>query len=73
MFAVLVRPFETRERVVVNFRLFGPSSCISFQKFPLQLSVFLHCSSGLISAALVLSTKDLFMKVSVSHDITLCG
>ena len=32
-----------------------------------------HCSSGLISALLVLSTLYLFMKVSFSPDIILCG
>ena len=32
-----------------------------------------HCSSGIISALLVLSTIYLFMKVSFSPDIILCG
>ena len=31
------------------------------------------CSSGLISALLVLSTKYLLRKASLSPDITLCG
>ena len=36
-----------------------------------QLSAFLLCSSGIISALLVLSTISLFMKVSLSRDIIL--
>ena len=36
-------------------------------------SAFSLCSSGLISALLVLSTIYLFMKVSLSPDIILCG
>ena len=36
--------------------------------FPLS-----HCSSGLNSALLVLSTIYLFMKVSLSPDVILCG
>ena len=38
-----------------------------------QLSAFLLCSSGIISALLVLSTISLFMKVSLSRDIILRG
>ena len=38
-----------------------------------KLSAFLLCSSGLISALLVLSTTYFFMKVSLSPDILLCG
>ena len=38
-----------------------------------QLSAFSLCSSGLISALLVLSTTYLFMKVSLSPDIIFCG
>ena len=34
---------------------------------------FVPCSSSLISALLVLSTTHIFMKVSLSHDIILCG
>ena len=45
---------------------------ISFHNF-FQLSVFSFCSSGLISALLVLSTTYLFMKVSLSPDIILCS
>ena len=37
------------------------------------LSAFSLCSSGLTSALLVLSTIYLFMKVSLSPDIILCG
>ena len=36
-------------------------------------SLLSHCSSGLISALLVLSTISLFMTVSLSPDIILCG
>ena len=46
-----------------------PSNCISFHKFSPQLSAFSLCSSGLISALLVLSTMYLVMKVSLSHDV----
>ena len=47
----------------VYFCLYGPFNSISFQKFSRQLSAFSLCSSGLISASLVLSTMYLFMKV----------
>ena len=57
----------------VYFCLYGPFNCISFHKFSRQLSAFSLCSSGLISALLVLSTIYLFMKVSLSPDIILCG
>ena len=40
--------------------LYGPFNCILFHKFSRQLSVFSLCSSGLISALLVLSTMYLF-------------
>ena len=53
----------------VYFCLYGPFNCISFHKFPRQLSAFSLCSSDLISGVLVLST--LFMKVSFSPDIIL--
>ena len=52
---------------------FGPFNCISFHKFSRLLSVFSLCSSGLISALLVLSTLYLFMKVSFSPDIIPSG
>ena len=55
------------------FCLYGPLNCISFHKFSQQLSVFSLCSSGPISALLVLLTIYLFMKVSFSLDITPCG
>ena len=55
------------------FLSYGPFNCISFHKFPRQLSAFLLCSSSPISALLVLSTVYLFMKVSFSPDIILCG
>ena len=55
----------------VSFCLYGPFNCISFHKFSRQLSAFSLCSSGLISALLVLSTIYLFMRVSVSHDTIL--
>ena len=38
------------------FRLYGPFNCIPFHKFSRQLSASSLCSSGLISALLVLST-----------------
>ena len=57
----------------VYFCLYGPFNCISFCNFSRQLSTFSLCSSGLISASWVLSTTYLFMKVSSSPDIILCG
>ena len=57
----------------VRFCLYGPFNCISFHKFSRQLSAFLHSSSRLVSALLVLSTVCLFMKVSLSSNIILCG
>ena len=57
----------------VYFCLYGYFSSISFHKFSRQLSVFSHCSSGLISALLVLSIVCLFMKVSFSPDIVPSG
>ena len=56
----------------VYFCLYGPFNCISFHKFSRQLSVS-SFSSGLISALSVFSTVYLFMKVSLSPDIILCG
>ena len=44
-----------------------------FHQFSRQVSVFSLCSSGLISALLVLSTIYLFMKVSFSPDIISSG
>ena len=57
----------------VCFHLYGAFSCISFHELSRQLFAFSLCSAGLISALLVLSTIYLFMKVSLSPDITLCG
>ena len=57
----------------VCFCPYGPFNCISFHKFSRQLSVFSLCSSGLISLLLVLSTIYLFMKVSLSPDMTPSG
>ena len=56
----------------VCFCLYGPFTCILFHEFSWQLSAFSLCSSGLISALLVLSTLYLLMKVSLNPDI-LCG
>ena len=53
--------------------LYGPFTCILFHKFSRQLSAFSLCSSSNISGFLVLSTMYLFMKVSFSPDIILCG
>ena len=57
----------------VYFCLYGPFNCISFHKFSQRLSAFSLCFSGLISALLVLSTTYLFVKVSLSPDIIICG
>ena len=57
----------------VCFCLYGPFNCISLHKFSRQLSAFLLCSSGFISALLVLSTIYLSMKVSLNADIIPCG
>ena len=42
----------------IYFCRYGPFNCISFHKFSKKLSVFSLCSSGLISALLVLSTMS---------------
>ena len=57
----------------VYFCLYGLFNCISFHKFSRQLSAFSLCSSCLICTLLVLSTTYLFMKVSFSPDVSLCG
>ena len=57
----------------IYFSLYGPFNCTSFHKFSRQLSAFSLCSSGLTSALSVFSTIYLFMKVSFSPDIILCG
>ena len=60
--------------VLVSVSVFmALSTVLHFHKFSRQLSAFSLCSFGLISALLVLSTKYLFMKVSLSPDIILCG
>ena len=51
----------------VYFCLCGPFNCISFHKFSQQLSAFSFCSSGLISALLVLSTLYLFNPFIASY------
>ena len=51
----------------VCFWLYGPFNCISFYKFSWQVSAFSLCSPGLISAIY------LFVKVSLSPDVILCG
>ena len=53
----------------VYFCLYGPFNCISFHKFPRWLSAFSLCSSGLISALLVLSPMYLLLKVSFRPNI----
>ena len=53
----------------VYFCLYGPFNCILLHKFSRQLSLFSHCSSGLISALLVLSAIYRFMTVSFSPNI----
>ena len=60
-------------RSCVSFCLYGHVNCISIHKFFRQFSAFSICSSGLISALLVLSIIYLFTKVSLSPDIILCG
>ena len=57
----------------VCFCLYDPFNSISFHKFSRQLFAFSLCSSGLNSALLALSTMYLFMKVSLSPDVILCG
>ena len=60
-------------RSCVYVCLYSPFNCISFRKFSRQPSAFSLCSSGRISAVLVLSTMYLFMKVSFSPDVILRG
>ena len=55
------------------FLSYGPFNSISFHKFSRQLFAFPLCSSGLNSAFLVLSIIYLFIKVSLSPEIILCG
>ena len=49
------------------------STCIQFYKFSRQLSAFSLCFSCLVSGLLVHSTIYLFMKISLSPDMILCG
>ena len=51
----------------------SPFNSISFYKFSRQLFALSLCSSGLNCALLVLSTIYLFIKVSLSPDVILCG
>ena len=55
------------------FCLYGLFNCIPFQKFVPQLSTLSLCTSSLNPALLVLSTKYLFMNVSLSPDVILSG
>ena len=60
----------------VGFCLYGPFNYISLHKFSWQLSVFSLCSSGLISALLLLSTVYIPLYESLlqpSPDVILCG
>ena len=54
----------------ILFRLYGPFNCILFHKFSWQLSAFSSCSSGLISALLVLLTIYLCLKVTLNFLFT---
>ena len=59
--------------VLVSVSVFMALSNVFHSKtFSRHLSAFSLCSSGLISALLVLSTIYLFLKVSLSPDIILC-
>ena len=67
----LSTPFHS---VLVSVSVFMALSTVFHSiKFSSQLSVFSLCSSGLVSALLVLSTLYLFTKVSLSPDVILCG
>ena len=59
--------------VLVSVSVLVGLSTVFFSKNSLDSSPLSHCSSGLISALLVLSTIYLFTKVSLSPDIILCG
>ena len=74
----LSKPTQTCPLIFVLFLCL----CLSLWTFQLyfystkvtrQLYVFSPCSSSLVSALLVLSTVRLFMKVSLSPDVILCG
>ena len=66
-------PLSISVRFFFVLFFYGAFDCISFCKFSRQLSAFSLCSPGLNSALLVLSTIHLFMKVSLSPDVILCG
>ena len=59
----------------ICFCLYGSFNCISIHRFSWQLSVFSLCSSGLVSALLLLSTMyiSLWKSPSALIFITLCG
>ena len=59
--------------LVPVFVFHGSFNCISFHKFSRQLPAFSLCSFGFTSVLLVHSTIYLFLKVSLSPDIILCG
>ena len=71
----LLTPLKKKKKICscIYFCLYGAFNCILLHKFSQQLSAFSLGSSGLISAFLVHSTIYLFMKVSLSPDIILCG
>ena len=55
----------------VCFCLYSPFNCISIHEFSRQISAFSLCSSGLISALMVLST--IYVSVKVSFPLWLSG
>ena len=59
--------------VLVSISVFVAFSIVFYSTNSPDNSPLFHCSSGLISAFLVLSTICLLMKVSFSPDIILCG
>ena len=71
------KPAELTHSFLICFRvclyIYSPFNFISMHKFSRQLSAFSLCSSGLTSAILILSTIDLFVKVSLSLDTIHCG
>ena len=64
----LPTPFSS---VLVSVSVFMALSAVFHSKNSPDNSPFSHCSSGLISALLVLSTIYLFMRVSFSPDTIL--
>ena len=57
----------------VCFCLYGPFNCISFEKIIPTTLLFFSLFFWSFSAFLVVSTIYLFVKVSLSPDIILCG